>query len=434
MHFKLLSNIIPKSLFARFIFIILVPTIITQAVAIFVFYNRHWHNVSKHMKDSLIGDIETIIELYDNNVNPNIIKSVENKLHFIVIAFPNKHINNKPKKYDNDLQNLNDSLASTIKYPIALGFDHKKNYLLIEIDRPDGILNIFTSTRRINNPTTHIFILWMTGTGAVFLLLSVWFSSKQIRPIIKLARAAEKFGKGQNVPNLKPEGALEVRKATNAFIKMKDRIEKQITQRMEMLAGISHDLRTPLTRMKLRLAVRDDDKDLKEIQKDIEEMQDMVNSFLNFVRGDAQEEMQQVNIYTFLNNIINSYSNSNIYIKTNNIKKHKLMLRKKAIKRALSNLIDNSIKYGKNILVNGYLSNNFYVIEIEDDGIGINDDQFEDVFKPFYRIEPSRNKQTGGIGLGLTITRDIISSHGGEINLARSRELGGLKAIIKLPL
>ena len=262
-------------------------------------------------------------------------------------------------------------------------------------------------------------------------MLSIIFTKNQIRPIIKLARAADRFGKGQHNLNFKPEGAKEIRKASTAFLKMKERIERQIYYRVEMLAGVSHDLRTPLTRMKLQLALSKD-RELSQMLEDIKDMEYMINSYINFAQRDVKEESKIVYFDKFVTKALALYNDRDYAIR--NLPKIKIALKTNAIKRCFQNLLDNAFKYGNKVIINSYLAKTELYIEIHDNGCGIPIKKREEVFKPFFRIDESRNKDTGGVGLGLAITRDIINNHGGQIYLDSSELMQGLKVIIILPL
>ena len=273
----------------------------------------------------------------------------------------------------------------------------------------------------------------MTGTSILFLFFSIIFTRNQIRPIIKLARAADRFGKGQHSLYFKPEGAKEIRKASIAFLKMKERIERQISYRTEMLAGVSHDLRTPLTRMKLQLALCKDN-EVAQMLDDVKDMEYMINSYLDFARGDMKENLKMVSLNKFLIQVITPYLKQNLACSINNIPKIKIALKANALKRCFQNLFDNAFKYGDTVVLNSYVTQEELYIEIHDNGPGIPMDQREEVFKPFFRLDESRNKDSGGVGLGLAITRDIISNHGGQVYIESSELLAGIKLVIILPL
>jgi two-component system osmolarity sensor histidine kinase EnvZ len=273
--------------------------------------------------------------------------------------------------------------------------------------------------------------MWMTGTSLIFLFLSIVFTKNQIRPIIKLARAADKFGKGQQHIDLKSEGAKEIRKAASAFIKMKERIEKQMSSRTEMLAGISHDLRTPLTRMKLQLAMSKDSS-IEAMSGDINDMENMINAYINFAKGDNEEEAKKILLSKFINSALTPYKEKNLVV--TEIPSLKISTKPHALKRCFQNILDNAFKYGDRVIISFSIKQNLLIIDFQDNGPGIPEGKREDVFKPFFRLDESRNKDTGGAGLGLAITKDIIISLGGEIFLSDSKNLEGLKVTFTIPI
>ncbi len=427
----MLKRLIPSSLFARFILIIVLPIIFAQSIAAYIFYNRHWHSVSKNMAHSLANDIQVVFNLERQDVE----HSQRNQIyHNLAIRLEKTDYIQKAKikdHYDQEAEFLYIALKKKFRFPLKINFIEKYNSIRVDIYDNGTIYRFITDSKRVDNPTTYIFMMWMTGASLIFLLLSIIFTRNQIRPIIKLARAADRFGKGQHGIFLKLEGATEIRKASIAFIKMKERIERQISHRTEMLAGVSHDLRTPLTRMKLQIALTKD-LNLEPMLEDIKDMEHMINSYLDFARGDAKEQSKITSLNKFINKIIQPYNTKNCSIKE--IPNIKLPLKINAMKRCFQNLLDNAFKFADQVIINSYTIENELCIEIHDNGPGIPSEKHEDVFKPFFRLEESRNKDTGGIGLGLAITKDIINNHGGQIHLESSELLNGLKVVIFLPL
>ena len=412
----MLHRFIPSSLFVRFILIIILPTIFTQLIVTYIFYNRHWESVSKNMSLSLANDIYVAFQLSQQNIDPQQRSRIYGDLG---IAFEVSKSNNVKKivdSYNSEAGFLYNSLKEKLSLPIQIKFTNNSNSIKIDIFQKNNIISFITNSKRVDNPTTYIFILWMTFTNIVFLFLAIIFTRNQIRPIIKLARAADKFGKGQHSLSFQPEGAKEIRKAAIAFLKMKERIERQISYRTEMLAGVSHDLRTPLTRMKLQLAITKDP-ELEQMLEDIKDMEHMINSYLDFARGDIKENAKIVFLNKFLTQVTGPYLQNNLSLTIKSSPNIKIALKTNALKRCFQNLFDNAFLYGNRVILNNYLDQDELYIEIHDDGPGIPVEKREEVFKPFFRLEESRNKETGGVGLGLAITRDIISNHGGQINL-----------------
>lgn len=429
----MLHKIIPSSLFVRFILIIALPIIFAQLIATYIFYNRHWESVSKNMSLSLSNEIQTVFEIEKQKIDPNERYKIYNKL---AITFDVRSYRDNKKiidSYPSEAEFLYNHLKASFSLPIKIRFSKDNNNIIIDIFKNDQIFSFTANSKRIDNPTTYIFILWMTGTSFIFIFLSIIFARNQIRPIIKLARAADRFGKGQHSLSLTPSGASEIRKAAIAFLKMKERIERQISYRTEMLAGVSHDLRTPLTRMKLQLAINKSE-DNKSMLEDIQDMENMINTYLAFARGDARETTKSLSFNKFLIQATEPYIKQNLNLVIKNSLHIKVALKANAIKRCFQNLLDNSFRYGKSVIINCYVTDDNLCIEIHDDGPGIPEEKREEVFKPFFRLEESRNKETGGVGLGLAITRDIISNHGGQIHFESSDLLAGLKAVILLPL
>ena len=423
----MLTKLIPKSLFVRFILILVLPIIFAQSIATYIFYNRHWFSVSKNMSYSLANDIQVAFNLERNYFKLTERRQIYSNLNLSVTALPFKITSDIKDFHDQDSDFLYNALKRKFDLPIQIEFIDHHNYIKIEIFQDDTVYSFIADSKRVDNPTTYIFIMWMTGASLIFLLLAIIFARNQIRPIIKLARAADRFGRGQQYTSLKPEGASEIRKASTAFLKMKERIERQISHRTEMLAGISHDLRTPLTRMRLQIALNPD---MAVMTQDIKDMEDMINAYLDFARGDMKEHGKIISLDKFIKNIATQYKNLTVE-KIPNIK---LLLKIDAMKRCFQNLFDNAFKYANKAIVTSRIVDDELFIEVHDDGPGIPIEKREEVFKPFYRLESSRNKDTGGVGLGLAITRDLISTHGGIISLAKSELLSGLKVIIILPL
>jgi two-component system osmolarity sensor histidine kinase EnvZ len=298
---------------------------------------------------------------------------------------------------------------------------------------PEGIYTILSPERRVYTPTTQVFILWMTGSSTLLTIVALMFMRNQIRPIRRLAAAAEAIGKGREVPWFKLEGSSEVRQAAAALMVMRDRLKRQITQRTAMLAGVSHDLRTPLTRMRLQIELMGTSTETDELSSDITEMEEMLNAYLSFARGEEAEAAVPVDLAELLNEIVAAARRQNPNIELNAPQDIEIIMRRNAMKRCLTNLIGNALRYGNGAEINAAINDQTVTITIDDDGPGIHAAWREDMFRPFTRMEESRNQATGGIGLGLTIARDIARFHGGDIVLEDS-PLGGLRAKVWLPI
>lgn len=431
-----LKKIVPYSLFGRFMLIIIIPTVLVQVVATYMFYQRHWSSVSSHMMAALAGEVAMIAYISNNQSHEErdrIHKLTNEYLTLKTTFLRNKQLRGMPIEMPNELKELHNELIKRIFSQVNVSYFNKKQDVKIEIQMAKGVLNIIASRKRFDNPTTYIFILWMTGTASILLIIAIMFSRIQIRSISRLAIVAEKFGKGQEISGFKPEGANEVRKAATAFLKMKERIERQINKRTEMLAGVSHDLRTPLTRMKLQLAMLGEGEDIRDLQHDIVEMEKMIQGYLDFARGEGEENSSDVNVTETIEKMVDSYRNYGSNITLTITQGIIMQLRVNAFKRVLTNVIDNGLRYGQQVMINVMTNANYLIITVDDDGEGIPEDQRELVFKPFYRIDSARNLDKGGVGLGLAIARDIISGHGGTIALGDS-PAKGLRVVIRIPL
>jgi two-component system osmolarity sensor histidine kinase EnvZ len=297
----------------------------------------------------------------------------------------------------------------------------------------DSVLHLIISRKRLFSSTTYVFVIWMVGTSLILFGVATIFMRNQVKPIRRLAVAADNFGKGRDVTQFKPEGAREVRQAASAFLAMRERISRQISQRTDMLAGVSHDLRTPLTRMKLQLAMIKQTDGAKELSSDVDEMEHMLEGYLAFARGEGTETPRSSDVSTVLNEVVTQAHRKSKAVDLHTEGELIVPLRPQAFKRCMTNLIDNAIRYANHVTVRAGTRGNAIEITVDDDGPGIPEDQREDVFKSFYRIDNSRNPETGGVGLGLTIARDVIRSHGGDITLSDS-PLSGLRARVRLPL
>lgn len=439
MAFRILKPLIPDTLFGRFLLILALPTVIVQLIATYVFYERHWGSVSRHMSAALAGEVAAVTEMLWQ-------KTPEQRDHILAIMDKNLHVKTWFKEgeelspqYENSdeierFPEFRKELRKLMPSPFSITLANDGDDVQLHIQLADGVLHIITTTKRLENQTTYIFILWMTGSAALLLFVALLFSKNQIRAIARLSAAAEKFGKGLEITDFKPEGAKEVRQAAIAFLRMKARIKRQVTKRTEMLAGVSHDLRTPLTRMKLQLAMMGQTEDTVALKADVVEMEKMIQEYLDFVRGEGTESPVPCHVPSFLKGIVSAYQSRSPGIHLEIACDVTMPLRPQAIKRAVTNLLENARRFAKQqVKVTLKEENYTLILTIEDDGPGIPENEYTNVFKPFYRIDRSRNLDTGGVGLGMTISRDIIMSHGGDITLSKSA-LGGLKVTLSLPL
>jgi two-component system, OmpR family, osmolarity sensor histidine kinase EnvZ len=431
-----LKYILPHSLFGRFLLIMIIPTVLVQLVATYMFYQRHWNNVSSHMMIALANEIAMITQMREHQTiaERHRVHIMANDYLSLKTAFK-KNVQLPPMqgKLSSELNELRIELTKRVFSQVNVSYINGKQDVEIRVQMPGGVLEFIASRKRFYNPSTYIFILWMTGTASILLIIAILFSRIQIRAISRLAIAAEQFGKGQELQGFKPEGANEVRKAALAFLKMKERIERQISQRTEMLAGVSHDLRTPLTRMKLQLAMLGDSPYIRDLETDILDMEKMIQGYLDFARGEGTETAQAVCITELIEKIVASYNHYDNSLQLTISTPVTMPLRQQAIRRAITNILDNAVRYARNIAIDVRTTPQHLIVTIDDDGEGIPEEMREIVFKPFYRIDSSRNLETGGVGLGLAIARDIINGHGGTITLGES-PAKGLRVVIRLPL
>jgi two-component system osmolarity sensor histidine kinase EnvZ len=329
---------------------------------------------------------------------------------------------------------LTKALRERLPYPFAIDTDAPDEMVRIDVQLAEGVLQVLVPRQRLFSSTTYIFIMWMVGSSIVLFGVATIFMRNQVRPIRRLARAADSFGKGRDVPGFRPEGATEVRLAAAAFLQMRSRIKRQIGQRTEMLAGVSHDLRTPLTRMKLQLALLGDSREVDNLASDVTEMEKMVEGYLAFARGEGAEQPLRANLGELLHDIVAQMDReSGGKIDLHLEQKLVLPLRLEAIRRCLANLIGNAQSHAEHVKVSAGRRKNIVEIMIDDDGPGIPEAERDDVFKPFYRLDRSRSPDTAGTGLGLAIARDVARGHGGDIALEDAPG-GGLRARLWLPV
>lgn len=434
-------KLLPRTLFFRTMLLIFIPLIVVQVVSVVMFFDGSWKRMGRRLSDNLVSDMEVVMELVSKAPKqlPQIQKLADDKLgiRFNFHSNQNKYQVMKKASKGNKMiiGYLDESLRRAFPNDttdIYLGSGERD--LVVFVDTDKGLFEFETSRKKIFSSSIFMFVVWMAGTSILLFLVAVLFLRIQVRSIAELAQVAEDFGKGIDNKNFKPYGSSEVRKAAIAFIKMKERIQRQITERTQMLAGVSHDLRTPLTRMKLQATMMPEGDDKKDLLTDIEEMEKMLDGYLAFVSGECGEKSSFVDVNEMILSIINKFRNKEALIRySTNDQVSAIQGREQSLKRALTNVISNAFRYGKTIAVNLESNDKKLLVSIEDDGPGIPADKREDVFKAFYRLEGSRNKETGGVGLGLSIAKDVITSHGGTIELEDS-SLGGLKVAISIPL
>lgn len=392
---------------------------------------------------AVAGEIAVISARIEEDPNPEYIRIVSGSaaqyLGLLVSYHPDAVIDEKDLGHKGRslvTRKLAAALEEQVRRPYQIIVDVDEKWLEIRIVLDKGVLSVSSPQRRLFSSTGYIFLLWMIFSSIILLGIAILFMRNQIRPIRRLSIVAERIGKGRDIPaSFKPEGAFEVRQAARAFIDMHDRIKRQLAQRTAMLAGVSHDLRTPLTRLKLQVSMMGNTPDTEAMKGDIDEMERMLNAYLDFVRGEGGEQSSRTDLAEMLGRIVQTSKRSGVDIDFAAEGDLSLMLRPMAFERCLNNIVGNARKYAKKISVRAVRSDEEHIIiTVEDNGPGIPEDQLSEVFKPFVRVEKSRNASTGGVGLGLSIAQDIVHSHGGEITLSRSLDLGGLRVEIVIPV
>lgn len=430
---------LPHSLFGRAITILIVPLVVVQLVAGYVFYDRVWETVTRRLSNAVAGEIGTVVQVMARQPDSDSrywITSVAGELNGLQFILEDGAIltNRHPGVGTGILERLLvNALNERVKRPFRLDVWSQERDVLIDIQLSEGVLAVRVPRERLFTTNTYVFVLWMVGSSLILFAVASIFMRNQVRPIEQLAEASEEFGKGRDVPDFKPYGATEVRRAAAAFIIMRERITRFIAQRTEMLAGVSHDLRTPLTRMKLELAMLGDAPSVTGLKSDVADMARMVESYLAFVRGEGEEQTEPTDIGKMLDEIVVTARREGNSVALETEGDLTLPLRPHAMKRSLNNLIANAMRHAAQVAITAGRRGRAVEIVIDDDGPGIPPEARDDVFKPFFRLDPARNPQTGGVGLGLTIARDVVSGHGGSIQLDTS-PLGGLRARIKLPV
>jgi len=437
-----IKRMLPRGLFARSILIIVTPIILLQAVITIVFFERQFQDVTRRLAENIAGEISMIVESYEafpENA-AQLSELARETMNIEIAVIPDETIPERTRRpfYDIIGRNLARELERAIGLPLVLDDTRFDNVTDVRIQLDGAVLRVLAPRRRFISSKWHFLLVWMAGASIVLTGVAIFFLRNTIRPIRKLAKAAEEFGKGREVPDFRPSGTIEVRQAALAFLAMSTRIRRAIEQRTTMLAGVSHDLRTPLTRLKLGLSMMDESEDVKELCQDIREMEHMLEGYLAFARGDSEEENTvETDLAEMIGEIAANARRSGAEIQVSTDVKRpattQAQLRPQAMRRCITNILDNALAYGKRAYISLNADGRETRIAVEDDGPGIPETSREDAFRPFERLDPSRNVETGGVGLGLAIARDIARSHGGDITLNRS-DMGGLKAVIRLPV
>ena len=433
---KIIKNILPKSLFYRALLIVAVPVLVLQLVVTVVFFDSLWIKTTKGMTRALVNEMSTLLEFYKNESYDkdeiNNLFSIYQDLNFEFVKDEKFDFNYTDRWFSPIDRTLRRELKSRFKLD-NFWFDtiSYKELIDIRIKYGDGYIKFLVPRDRVTSSSARIFALWITVPALIMVLISLIFLKNQTRPITNLARAAEKFGKGEEIEEFKPSGASEIRRAGYEFDKMRKRIIRHLNQRSEMLSGISHDLRTPLTRMKLQITFIKDKELSKKLTEDVDEMEKMLNEYLQFTSSSFAEKDEMFNLTDLINEIIEKYDNDNISLEL--MPRVYFNGRKNLITRCINNLLNNAIKYAKKVNIELNKNNNNLFIKIEDDGPGIPKTEYENVFKPFYKINKGRADSKSSVGLGLSIASDIIKSHGGNIKLDKSK-MNGLSVKVFLPV
>lgn len=444
---SLLRQMMPKSLFGRSLLIVLLPLLILQAVLAYIFYERHWDTVTRWLAVGIAGEISLLADMVESadsfDDRDLALDRARRHFGFVVQLDPNARLEEIAIAERAIVSRLDQTLTKTFKrqlrHPFAIDTTlrlERPRQIAVFVQLSEGLLKVIAPRKRVDSTTTRIFIGWMVGLSLLLLILAIYFLTRQLRPIRRLAWAADNFGKGRDVGDFKLAGATEIRQAGAAFNTMRKRILRQLTQRTEMLAAVSHDLRTPLTRMKLELEMLKGSKphpdDINALRRDVEDMAKVVDGYLAFARGEGQESIAPTDLGNILREVGSRTAKDQAVIEVELERPITMPLRPVAIRRCLANLIENAARYATAISVRATIEEDQVWIAIDDDGSGIPANQREAVFKPFFRLDASRNPGTGGVGLGLSIARDIVLSHGGDIQLHDSPK-GGLRVLIRLP-
>ena len=433
----MIKKFLPKTIFFRYLLIIIAPILLLQIILTIVFFDSLWIKTNKGLTKSVAAEINAIIEVYNDKTANKNFEFVKNLFELSLIQEINILKDQSLPFYDSTFayslydQLMDEELAKEIEFPYWYNTRANKDYVDIRIQINKNVLQFIVHKSRVRNSSARIFILWITIPSILLLMISILFLRNQVRPFSILADSAEKFGKGQYVPELKPSGAVEVRKAIIEFEKMKRRILRHISQRTAMLSGISHDLKTPLTRLKLQIEIMNKNHSLDKIKDDVIEMEKMIAEYLDYSSSQEVGASSKFDLSNLMTEIVHKFNNKNITLKCP--VKIYLTGKKQLVKRCVYNLIDNAIKYAGNANVIVKKGTNDISIIVEDDGPGVPDHEKDRILRPFYKLDKSRTMVDGSVGLGLSIVQDIINSHGGKIKINDNSKNKGLKVILSFP-
>lgn len=450
-HFnRFLERHLPEGLYPRSLIIIIVPMVLLQTFMIYLVLEQHWSGVTKQLSRSVVRDIAFVVSMYENSdKSPKALAEIQNlanehlKLGFTALRNVNLPKAVEVKSFtvvDTGLskflvrKKLSKYIGRRIGKPFWLDLGGRENFVdaqfLIE---KNLVFRFLIDEDRVSAPKTLVFLLSMIASSLILIVVAIAFLRKQVDPIVRLANAAKDFGMGREVQDFSPSGAAEVKSAARAFLNMKDRIARHVEQRTAMLAGVSHDLRTILTRFKLELAFLGDGEKVKALKEDVNEMQDMLEGYMSFVRGDGGEASIEKDIMEILGNVQSEIKRTGNHVKLIHRAPIIAMVKPDAFKRLIVNLVNNAIRFGERVTIDTKLENKTLYVYVDDDGPGIDKESREEVFRPFVRLDQARNQDTSGTGLGLAIARDIANSHGGRVMLKDSK-LGGLRVVVEIPV
>jgi len=440
---RTLAELAPKGLYARALIIIIAPIVLLESVVAFTFMERHWNQVTRRLSEGMAQDMGAIVDVYEastsNEQIARLIEMAENRFSLSLTVLPAGNLPTpQPKPFFDLLDRaLSDEIRSNVKRPFWIDTVGQSRHVEVRVKLDQAILRFVALRSQAYASNSHIFLIWMVGTSVVLLTVAILFLRNQIRPILRLAEAADAFGKGRPVPHdFRPRGAREVRQASQAFLEMRGRIRHHVEQRTTMLAGVSHDLRTVLTRFKLELALAGDSPEVQALKADVNEMQHMLEDYLAFAKGDGGEEAAPTDVGALLGEVQEDteHLGTPVEVRMRQPKRELVLpLKRQAFKRAITNLVTNAARFGDYVIIRATVDDAWLRIEVDDDGPGVPATERDNVFRPFYRLDHARNQDEGNSGLGLAIARDIARSHGGDIALGVS-SMGGLRATIRVPL
>jgi two-component system osmolarity sensor histidine kinase EnvZ len=438
---RTLSELAPKGLYARALIIIIAPIVLLESVVAFTFMERHWNQVTRRLSEGMARDMGAIVDMYEagasNEAVARLIELAQSRFNMSVSVLPAGDLPTpQPKPFFDLLDRaLSEEIRSNLHRPFWIDTVGQSRHVEIRVKLQHAILRFVVHRGQAYASNSHIFLMWMVGTSVVLLTVAILFLRNQIRPILRLAEAADAFGKGRPVPHdFRPRGAREVRQASQAFLEMRDRIRHHVEQRTTMLAGVSHDLRTVLTRFKLELALLGDTPQMQALRTDVNEMQHMLEDYMAFAKGDGGEEAAPTDVGELLGEVQEDTEHLGTPIEVKKARRELVLpLKRQAFKRAITNLVTNAARFGDFVIIRATADDSWLRIEVDDDGPGVPPAERDNVFRPFYRLDHARNQDAGNSGLGLAIARDIARSHGGDIALGVS-SMGGLRATMRVPL